>query len=262
MWEIDLSGKTAVVTGASLGIGRETAIALGSAGANVAVNYRSHDAEAEEVVQAIRDAGSQAIKVQADVSDQAAVEQLVASAVEQFGSVDLAVTNAAYSDREPFCEADMEGFRRTIDVIMWGSFYLLRAVSQQMIRQGNGGAIVIVSSPHSFLPIPNTMAYNMAKAAIDQMARTAAIELAKFGIRVNIMHPGWIDTPGERKFASEETLQNAGPSIPLGRLGTAEEIAEGILFMLDPRRSYMTGSAMLIDGGVCLPWWSGELREH
>jgi glucose 1-dehydrogenase len=261
MADVDLKGKTVVVTGASLGIGRATAIAVGRAGANVVVNYRSHDEQAEQVVQTIRDAGSQAIKIRADVSDQSAVEQMIADTAETFGRVDMAVTNAVYSDREPFLEADMDGFRRTIEVTMWGSFHLLRAACQQMVRQGDGGAIVIVSSPLSFLPAPNSMAYNMAKAAIDQMARTAAIEVAEHGIRVNIMHPGWIDTPGERKFVSEDTLRGAGSFIPMKRLGTAEEIAEGILFMLDPRRSYMTGATLLIDGGICLPWWWGQSRE-
>jgi glucose 1-dehydrogenase len=220
------------------------------------VNYHTHSEAADEVVQAVRAAGSQAIQVQADVSDQTAVERLVAESAAQFGAVDIAVSNAAFSDRESFYEANMEGFRRTIEVTMWGAFYLLRAAAQQMIRQGTGGSIVMVSSPHAFIPVPKSMAYNMAKSAVDQMAKTAALEVAKFGIRVNIMHPGWIDTPGERKFSTEESLQSAGDFIPLGRLGTPEEIAEAILVLCDPRHGYMTGASLLVDGGICLPWWS------
>lgn len=255
MADIDLRGKTAVVTGASLGIGRAAAIALGRAGARVVVNYRSHDSDAEAVVQTIRSAGSQAIKIQADVADQSAVERLIGQSAEHFGSVDIAVSNAAYSDRQPFYEANMDGFRRTIDVTMWGAFYLLRAATQQMIRQGTGGAIVMVSSPHASIPFPTAMAYNMSKAAIDQMAKTAALEVAKFGIRVNIIHPGWIDTPGERKFSTEESLRSAGSFIPLGRLGTTAEIAEAILVLCDPKHAYMTGATLLVDGGISLPWW-------
>lgn len=255
MADIDLRGKTAVVTGASLGIGRAAAIALGHAGAHVVVNYRAHESDAEEVVQTIRRAGSQAIKIQADVADQSAVERLIDQSAAHFGSVDIAVSNAAYSDRQPFYEAPMDGFRRTIDVTMWGAFYLLRAATQQMIRHGTGGAIVMVSSPHASIPFPTAMAYNMAKAAIDQMAKTAALEVAKFGIRVNILHPGWIDTPGERKFSTEESLRNAGSFIPLGRLGTTAEIAEAILVLCDPKHGYMTGATLLVDGGISLPWW-------
>jgi glucose 1-dehydrogenase len=211
-----------------------------------------HAEAADEVVGLIEAAGSRAIKVRADVSDQAAVEGLVAAAVEEFGRLDVAISNAAYSDREPFYRADMAGFRRTVDVTMWGAFYLVRAAAQRMIDQREGGAIVVVSSPHAFVPVAESMAYNMSKAAIDQMAKTAAIELAPHRIRVNIIHPGWIDTPGERKFSSEGELQKAGSTIPLGRLGTPEEIAEAIMFLSDPRQSYVTGASLLVDGGICL----------
>jgi len=258
MANVDLRGKVAVVTGASLGIGRATAIAMGRAGAKVAVNYRSHRDQAEEVVAAIRQAGSDAAALQADVADQAAVERLIAQTVQQFGRLDIAVSNAAYSDRELFYLADMAGFRRTVDVTMWGAFYLMRAATQHLIKQGGGGAICLVSSPHAFIPAPRAMAYNMSKAAIEHMARTAAIEVAEHKIRINVVQPGWTDTPGELKFASRETLDSAGAKIPLGRLGTAEEMAEGILFLCDPRNEYLTGAALLIDGGISLPWWANR----
>lgn len=258
MSKVDLSGKVALVTGASLGIGRATALAMANAGASVAVNYRSSEAEADECIQSIQKNGGRAIKLQADVADLVAVEQMVAQTVDAFGKLDIAVSNAAYSDRELFYEADMVGFRRTVDVTMWGAFHLLRAATQQMVRQGNGGAIVLVSSPHAFIPAPRAMAYNMSKAAIEHMARTAAIEVADQRIRINLIQPGWTDTPGERKFASEETLEKAGAKIPLGRLGTAEEMAEGILFLCDPDQDYMTGACLLVDGGISLPWWANR----
>ncbi len=255
---IDLHGRVAVVTGASLGIGRATAIALGEAGAQVVVNYRSHPDQAEEVVQAIQATGSQAIKVQADVADLAQVEDLVAAAVTEFGKLDIAISNAAYSDRERFYEADMDGFRRTVDVTMWGAFHLLRTATRQMIKQGHGGVITLVSSPHAFIPAPRAMAYNMSKAALEHMAKTAAIEVAEHRVRINMIQPGWIDTPGERKFASEETLEAAGKKIPLGRLGNPAEIARGILFLCDPSHEYMTGATLLMDGGISLPWWAAR----
>jgi glucose 1-dehydrogenase len=258
MSEVDWKGRVAVVTGASLGIGRATALALGRAGVKVVVNYRSHREQAEEVVQAIRSAGSQAIAAAADVADQGAVDRLIADTVREFGQLDIAVSNAAYSDRDLFYQADMTGFRRTVDVTMWGAFYLMRAATQQMIKQGRGGAIVIVSSPHAFIPAPRAMAYNMSKSAIEHMARTAAIEVAEFKIRINLVQPGWTDTPGELKFATRETLDSAGAKIPLGRLGTPEEMAQGILFLCDPRNEYITGAALLIDGGISLPWWANR----
>jgi len=255
---VDLKGKVAVITGASLGIGQATAIAFGRAGAKVVVNYRSHKDQAEEVVREVEKAGSRAVAIQADVADQTAVERLVAETVSKFGQLDIAVSNAAYSDRELFYKADMAGFRRTVDVTMWGAFYLMRAATQRMIEQGKGGSICIVSSPHAFIPAPRAMAYNMSKAAIEHMARTAAIEVAEHRIRINLVQPGWTDTPGELKFASRETLDTAGAKIPLGRLGTAEEMANGILFLCDPNNTYVTGAALLIDGGISLPWWANR----
>ena len=241
-----------------MGIGRETAIALGKAGAKVGVNYRSSKEKAQEVVNEIRRAGSDAILLPADVADQSAVENMVAETAAKFGKLDIAISNAAYSDRDRFFEADMAGFRRTVDVTMWGAFYLMRAATQQMIKQGGGGNICLVSSPHAFIPAPRAMAYNMSKAALEHMARTAAIEVAEYRVRINIIQPGWTDTPGERKFASEETLQTAGAKIPLGRLGTAEEVARSILFLVDPANDYMTGACLLVDGGISLPWWANR----
>lgn len=250
------TGKTALVTGSSKGIGRAVAIELARGGANVTVNYSSSKADAEDVAAEIEKVGGKALVVGCDVSDQAAVEDMVAQTVAKFGGLDIFVSNAVYSDRQLMIEADMKGFRRTVDVSMWGAFYGLRASSQQMVKQGRGGAITVISSPHAVIPFPTAMAYNMCKAAIDHMARTAAIELVKHDIRVNVFHPGWIDTPGERKFFSEDQLIEGGKSMPLGRLGTPEEMAFGIAFTLSNEGSYMTGSTMTMDGGVQLPWWS------
>jgi glucose 1-dehydrogenase len=255
---MQFAGKTALVTGASLGIGRAVALELARQGANVAVNFRTHRDEAEEVKSEIEKLGRQAILVQADVVELPAVEAMVATTVATFGRLDCFVSNAAYSDRQLMIEADMAGFRRTIDVTMWGAFHGVRASARQMVRQGSGGSIVVVSSPHAVLAIPTAMAYNMAKAAIDHMARTAAIELAPHRVRVNIVHPGWIDTPGERKFFTEEQIQVGGQKLPWGRMGTPQEIAGAIAFVLSDAADYMTGGTLTIDGGVGLPWWSNR----
>jgi glucose 1-dehydrogenase len=252
------TGKNALITGASLGIGRALAIELARQGANVAINFRSHRDKAEEVKAEVEKLGRRAILVQADVAEQPAVEAMVAETVAAFGTLDCFVSNAVYSDRQLMIDADMAGFRRTIDVTMWGAFYGVRASAQQMVRQGKGGSIVVVSSPHAVLAIPTAMAYNMSKAAIDHMARTAAIELVDHKIRVNIVHPGWIDTPGERKFFTDEQMQLGGQKLPWGRLGTPDEIARSIAFVLSDDCDYMTGSTLTIDGGVCLPWWSNR----
>jgi glucose 1-dehydrogenase len=253
-----MAKKRILVTGSSRGIGRGCALELARSGADVAVNYRSHPEEAEEIANEIRALGQKSLVLQADVSQQAEVERIISQVVEEWGGLDGLVSNAAYSDRERMIDADMEGFRKTIDVCMWGAFYAVRAAARQMVSQGEGGSIVVMSSPHGVIPIPTAMAYNMAKAAIDHMARTAAIELARHRIRVNIVHPGWIDTPGERKFFSDEQLQEGAKNIPWGRLGQPEEIGRLVAFMMGDACDYMTGSTVLMDGGISLPWWSNR----
>jgi glucose 1-dehydrogenase len=255
---MELAGQVAIVTGASRGIGRATALALAQAGAHVALNYYSHADEAEAAAEEVRRHGVRAMLLPGDVADYESVEQMVARTVAEFGRLDIAVSNAAYSDREPFYTADLRGFRRTVDVTMWGAFHLLRAAARQMISQGGGGSIVIVSSPHAWIAVPRSMAYNMSKAAIDHMGRTAAIELVEHRIRVNLVHPGWIDTPGERKFATEEQLQKSAEKLPWKRLGRPEEIARGVVFLCDPRSDYITGSSLAIEGGITLPWWASR----
>lgn len=255
---MNLKGRNALVTGSSRGIGKGCAIEMARAGANVAVNYFSHAAEGEAVATEIRSLGSRALVLQGDVSSQQRIEEMVAETAAEFGSLDLFVSNAVFSDRQLMLEADLDGFRRTIDVGMWGAFYGLRAAAMQMVKQGHGGSIVIISSPHAVIPIPTAMAYNMAKAAIDHMARTAAIELAEHRIRVNIVHPGWIDTPGERKFFTEEQLAVGGSKLPWKRLGRPDEIGKSVTFILSDDADYMTGSTITVDGGVSLPWWSNR----
>jgi glucose 1-dehydrogenase len=251
-----LAGKKALVTGASSGIGRATAIALAEAGCDVALNYFSMPESADAAATKIRGMGRKAELFQVDISDQAAVEKMVKQTVDGLGAIDIMVTAAVYSDREYFWKADMTGFRKTIEVSMMGPFYVLRAVTNHMIERKQGGNAVVVSSGHAKTAIPSCMAYNMAKAANDQMARTAAVELLKYNIRVNIIYPGWTDTPGERKWFSDEKLAEAAKDLPLGRMCQPEEIARGVLFLVDPDSSYVTGSTLAIDGGASLPYWS------
>lgn len=258
-----LAGRTAFVSGAGRGIGRAIAIALAQAGAKVAVNDLSREL-ADNVVAEIQSAGGEALALVCDVASHSEVEQAFDDALAVWQRIDIAVSNAAYSDREFFVDADLGGFRRTIDVTMWGAFHVARAAARRMLKQElnaerrERGAIVVIGSPHALIPVPTAMAYNMAKAAVDQMARTAAIELIDQRIRVNIIHPGWTDTPGERKFAPESELQQTAVSLPWGRMARPDEIARGVVFLCDPASEYITGSTLTIDGGLSLPWWESR----
>jgi glucose 1-dehydrogenase len=244
--------KIALVTGASRGIGRGIALRLASEGADLVVNYRSHREEAQELADEIAALGRRALLCQADVADRAAIRQMFDQALERFGRIDIAVANAAMSVREPVIEARWEHVLRTIEVSQFGVFHTCQMAAQQMVRQGGGGKIIIISSVHEEIAVPNSAAYNMAKAAINHLCRTMAAELAGQRINVNVINPGWIDTPGERAFASEQELQAGGKRIPWGRMGTPADIAGAVAFLASDDADYITGAMLRVDGGFKL----------
>jgi glucose 1-dehydrogenase len=249
---MDLSGKVSMVTGASRGIGRAIALEMAKAGASLAINCLCEDEDSHETEEALRATGRRVLVCYGDVADYQVLESNVAAVVENFGHLDIAIANAAYSVREPFCGADLNAFHRTVEVTMWGAFHLFRTAAHQMIRQATGGVLLAVSSPHAFIPVPGSMAYNMAKAAVDQMARTAAVELAEHRIRVNILYPGWTDTPGERRFSNEEQIAMSSQHLLWKRLARPEEIARAAVFLCDPANEYISGSSLIVDGAQSL----------
>ena len=248
-----LKNKVAVVTGASRGIGRAVALELARLGADVTVNARSHPEEGIEVVREIERLGQRAILFQGDVADRAQDVRMIEETVRVLGRVDILVNNAAYSIRKPLLELDVEDVEKTWGVTLWGVFHCSQLAARQMVKQGQGGNIVNISSVHAYRPYPNSTAYNGAKAAINHMAATWAVELACHGIRVNTIEPGWIDTPGERRFFSEDQIRESGKKLLMGRLGRADEIAKGVAYLVSPNASYVTGTCLRIDGGFVLP---------
>ena len=250
---IDLSGKAALVTGASRGIGRGCAVELARCGADVAVNYRSHPEEAEEVAAEVRSLGRRAETFGADVSDRGAVDAMVAGAAQALGRLDIVVANAYYSKRQPFLELDVDEARRTLDVTLWGAFHAAQAGARQMVAEGHGGHILFISSVLGFIPFPTSSAYNTAKAGVNHLASTIAGELAGHRIRVNVIEPGWTDTPGERQFSTEEELRAGGEALPWKRLGRPDEIGRAAAFLSSDAADYVTGATLRVDGGFWLP---------
>ena len=246
-------GKTALITGASLGIGRGIALCLAEEGANIVVNYRSHQEEAERVAEAVRGLGSEALVWQTDVADRDAVARMIQGAVQQFGQLDVAVANAAISIREPVVEALWENILRTLEVSQFGVFHTCQLAAQQMLNQPlvgrSRGKIIVISSIHEEIAFPRSAAYNMSKAAINHLTRTMAAELAAQRINVNVINPGWIDTPGERTFYSEQELAAAGQRIPWGRIGVPEDIGRAVAYLASDHADYVTGSTLRVDGG-------------
>jgi glucose 1-dehydrogenase len=247
-----LAGRVALVTGASRGIGRGCAVELAREGADVVINYRSHPEEAEEVVAEIRGLGRRAMAFGADVGDRAAVDEMIAATLAEFGRLDILINNAAFSIRKPFLEYREEEFATVIQVAMWSVFHCSQAAARHMVARGGGGKIVVISSIHAFIPFPNSSPYNTAKAGINHLAFSIAGELAPHRINVNVIEPGWTDTPGERRYYTEEELRAGGAKLPWGRLGRPEEIGKAAVFLCSDDADYITGACLRVDGGAWL----------
>jgi glucose 1-dehydrogenase len=248
-----LVGKVALVTGAARGIGRGIALCMAEEGADVIVNdlppAPNAPHSADKTAREIEALGRRAFVCYADVSNREQVTQLFAASVAHFGRIDIVVANAAYSDREQVIDAKWEGVLRTLEVTQFGVFHVCQAAAQQMVAQGHGGKLIIIGSVLSEIPYASSAAYNMAKAAVNHFGRTLANELTTHRINVNVINPGYVDTPGERKFASEEELQHAGRDIPWGRLGQPRDIGRAAVYLASDDADYITGSALTIDGG-------------
>lgn len=246
-----LEGRTALVTGSSRGIGRAIAVEYAREGADVVLNYARHRDEAEQAAEEIRALGREALICQADMGDRGQVEAMFRAGIERFNRLHIAVANAAFSIRKPLLELTVDDVERTWAVSLWGVFHTCQLAARHMAETG-GGTIVAVSSVHSFRPYPEASAYNGAKAAINHMCATWAVELASKGIRVNVLEPGWTDTPGERVFYTEEELAEQGKHLLLGRLARSEEVARGAVYLASEDSSYVTGSVLRVDGGYSL----------
>jgi glucose 1-dehydrogenase len=245
-----LEGKIALVTGAARGIGRGIALCLAEEGASIALNdLPTAKDNAEATAKEIAALGSPCLVHYGDISDAAQVKALVQAAVTHFGKLDIAVANAAFSIREPVIEAKWEHVLRTLEVCQFGTFHTCQAAAKQLVKQGQGGKIIIISSLLAEVPFRNSAAYNMAKAAVSQFGNTLAAELCQHRINVNMIYPGYTDTPGERKFASDEALQAIAKRLPWQRLGTPRDIGRAAVFLASDDADYMTGSTLLIDGG-------------
>jgi glucose 1-dehydrogenase len=180
---------------------------------------------------------------------------MVAATVERFGHVDIVVANAAFSIRKPFLEMPVEDMKRVLDVSLWGVFHVSQSAAREMVKRGKGGKIIIISSVLSFIPFPTSLPYNTAKAGINHMGYTMAAELVKHRINVNVIEPGWTDTPGERAFYTEEQLREGGKKLPWGRLGTIEDLGKAATFLASDAAEYITGACLRVDGGYWLGRW-------
>ena len=245
-----LDGKVALVTGASRGIGRAIALKLAAEGAKVAINYAGNTAKAEEVKAEIEKNGGEAILVQADVADSAAVETMVNTVVEKFGQIDILVNNAGITRDGLLMRMKDEDFDAVINTNLKGVFYCTKLVSKLMMKK-RSGRIINMASVVGLMGNAGQTNYAAAKAGVIGFSKSAAKELAARGITVNMVAPGFIDTDMTAAMtdkAKEMTLTG----IPLNRMGTPEDVANAVVFLVSDNASYITGQVINVDGGMVM----------
>jgi len=252
MTDQEFSGRTALVTGSSRGIGRACVEILARHGANVAVNFRTNGDAAEDVVRAVTSAGRRAISVQADVADEAQVQSMIETIEKELGPVDLLVNNAGVFHYVTHEETDLEVWNQTMACNLTGVFLVTWAVKQRMIERGFG-RIVNMSSISALRARPNSIAYAASKAGVTGFTKSVAQALADHNIRVNAIAPGLIETD-ILDGVEQSTLNSLVEATPLGRIGTPDDVAELAKFLLSDESRFMTGQTVVVSGGrVMLP---------
>lgn len=249
---LKLAGRKALITGAGRGIGRGCALELARAGADVAINDLQASAETEAIIAEIEALGRQAIIVAGDAFSRSSCENFVQQAIQGLGQLDILISNPAFSRRGDFLDYDPELFERVVRGTLTAGFHVSQLVARHMVARGSGGKIVFISSVQSRIPYVKSVAYNAAKSGLNHMAFTMAAELLPHRINVNVIEPGWIDTPGEHATFGTANIAAAAPQLPWGRLGTPADIGKAAAFLASSDADYITGTSLLVDGGFAL----------
>ncbi|CAN5771467.1 3-oxoacyl-[acyl-carrier-protein] reductase [soil metagenome] len=256
----DLTGKVAIVTGGSRGIGRGIALRVAEAGAKVVVNYhdpgelelgRNNVADATEVLETITAAGGEAIAIEADVSSQPDVERLVAETVRAYGALDILVNNAGICPFHNFLDMPLALWQKVMDVNLTGVFLCSQAAARQMVEQGRGGRIISISSISASVGGARQTHYTPTKAGVHSLMQSLAIVLGPHGITCNSVAPGAVATDiNKEDFAEPGKLDYLNSRIPLGRPGAPDDIAGPVVFLASDAARYVNGASVLVDGGM------------
>lgn len=246
-----LRDKVAIVTGGDTGIGKAIVLAMAREGAKVVIDYHGDEKPAKALVSEIQMFGGSACGVGADVSKPQDVHSLIGAAVERYGKLDIMVNNAGIEEQHPFIEMPLEVYEKTIAVNLTGTWLGCQIAAQQMVKQRRGGRIINISSVHEDITMPSNAAYCASKGGIRMLTRTIAVELAQYGITVNDVCPGAVDTPIDAPVESDpEKMKALLSEIPLRRMGRPEEIAQLCVYLASEDAAYVTGASIFIDGGM------------
>lgn len=248
-----LNGRTALVTGGGRSIGRGISIGLAHSGANVVVVYNQDIEAAKRTVADIERHGVRGLAIQADVGDPTAVARMLDEAEAAFGPVEIAVNNAGILNRTPFLEIPIDEFDRILRTNLRGYFIVAQAVARRMVRYQIKGRIINISSDSAFGAAPRLTHYSISKAGVTMLTKQMALELADYGILVNEVNPGLIETDINRDDIADPVFREQRLSgIPLKRIGTPMEIAGAVLFLASKDAGLMTGASVVVDGGFLI----------
>jgi 3-oxoacyl-[acyl-carrier protein] reductase len=247
---IDLSGRSAVVTGGSRGIGRAIALRLATQGADICFSYKGNAAAAEETAGAIGALGRRAVPVQADVSQPDAAELLVKTAIAELGKVDILVNNAGITRDDLIMRMTVDAWREVLETNLFGAFYAIKAVTRPMLK-ARGGRIINITSVSGQAGQMGQANYSSAKAGLIGLTKATARELASRGITVNAVAPGFVLTELTQDLP-QELMAQITERTPLGRFGTPEEIASAVAFLASDEAGYITGQVLAVDGGLVM----------
>jgi glucose 1-dehydrogenase len=246
-----LENRVALVSGSSSGIGQAIAVKLAQAGANLVINYVGRGEGAEETLKRVEIAGVRGIIVQADVSKVAEVQTLIARGWEAFGSVDILVNNAGMEKKADFWDVTEEDYDRVLGVNLKGAFFLTQAFVRRLRAEKKTGRIVNISSVHEDLAFPGFASYCASKGGMRMLMRTLAVELGPEGFTINNVAPGAIATPMNKSLLEDKPKLNALlANIPLGRLGSTDDVADLVVFLASDAAAYVNGSTFTVDGGL------------
>ena len=242
--------SVSIVTGASRGIGKACAVALAKRGYDVAVNYVSNEAAAQAVVQELESFGVRALAVKADTSDLPSVKDMFRTVVRELGGVDVLVNNAGVVDDRFLLMLTEDSLTRSLDINIKGYFHCAQQAALKMMRK-KSGAIVNISSVSSIMAIPGQSVYSATKGAVNALTATLAKELAPYGIRVNAVAPGFVETEMLDHIPAEQK-EGYLKAVPMGRFAAPSEVADAVCTLCQPELSYLTGQTLVLDGGLSL----------